>query len=40
LQTAYFSPDSHLVAALKEAAGRGVDMDILLPGPNADKRVA
>lgn len=40
LQTAYFSPDSHLLAALKEAKGRGVDVDILLPGPNADKRVA
>ncbi len=40
LQTAYFSPDSHLAGALKEAAGRGVDVDILLPGPNADKRVA
>src|SRR6266480_1300606 len=31
LQTAYFSPDSRLVAALKEAVGRGVDVDILLP---------
>jgi cardiolipin synthase len=40
LQTAYFSPDSHLIAALKEAVSRGVDVDILLPGPNADKRVA
>jgi cardiolipin synthase A/B len=40
LQTAYFSPDSHLVAALKEAVDRGIDVDILLPGPNADKRVA
>ena len=36
LQTAYFSPDLDLVAALKEAVGRGVDVDILLPGPNAD----
>ena len=40
LQTAYFSPDAHLDAALKEAVSRGVDVDILLPGPNADKRVA
>ncbi len=40
LQTAYFSPDSHLVAALKEAVDRGVDVDIMLPGSNADKRVA
>jgi cardiolipin synthase A/B len=39
LQTAYFSPDSHLVDALKEAVSRGVEVDILLPGPNADKRV-
>ena len=40
MQTAYFSPDSALVTALKEAVSRGVEVDILLPGPNADKRVA
>ncbi|MDC5697199.1 phospholipase D-like domain-containing protein [Intrasporangium calvum] len=39
LQTAYFSPDSALVRALKEAVERGVQVDVLLPGPHADKRV-
>lgn len=39
LQTAYFSPDPALRAALKEAVGRGVEVDVLLPGPQADKRV-
>jgi cardiolipin synthase A/B len=32
LQTAYFSPDAHLVAALKEAVSRGVDVDIPAAG--------
>jgi cardiolipin synthase len=40
LQSAYFAPDALLIAALKEAVGRGVEVDILLPGPHADKRVA
>jgi cardiolipin synthase len=39
LQSAYFSPDRALVDALKEAVGRGVEVDVLLPGPHADKRV-
>ncbi len=39
LQTAYFSPDQRLLDALTGAAGRGVEVDVLLPGPNADKRV-
>jgi cardiolipin synthase len=39
LQSAYFSPDAALVDALKEAVGRGVEVDLLLPGPHADKRV-
>lgn len=39
LQSAYFSPDQALVEALKEAAGRGVEVDVLIPGPHADKRV-
>jgi cardiolipin synthase len=40
LQSAYFSPDWGIRAALKEAVGRGVEVDVLLPGPHADKRVA
>lgn len=40
LQTAYFSPDTSVTDALKDAAGRGVEVDILLPGPHMDKRVA
>jgi cardiolipin synthase len=39
LQSAYFSPDPALVDALKEAVARGVEVDVLLPGPHADKRV-
>lgn len=39
LQSAYFSPDDALVEALKEAVERGVEVDVLLPGPHADKRV-
>lgn len=39
LQSAYFSPDKALVEALKEAVGRGVEVDVLLPGPHGDKRV-
>ena len=39
LQTAYFSPDGAIRAALKEAVDRGVEVDVLLPGPHADKRV-
>jgi cardiolipin synthase len=33
LTTAYFAPDDGLVADLREAAGRGVDVRLLLPGP-------
>ena len=39
LQSAYFSPDGALVEALKDAVRRGVEVDVLLPGPHADKRV-
>lgn len=38
IATAYFVPDAETVEALCEAAGRGVDVEILLPGPHADKR--
>lgn len=40
LQSAYFAPDAATVAALQDAARRGVEVDVLLPGPHADKRVA
>lgn len=38
LTTAYFVPDSELTNRLCDAAGRGIDVQILLPGPHADKR--
>lgn len=40
LQTAYFSPDSRLLADLKDAAARGVEVDVLIPGEHIDKRVS
>ncbi|MFI8263814.1 MULTISPECIES: phospholipase D-like domain-containing protein [unclassified Streptomyces] len=39
LATAYFSPDAYFVELLCATAGRGVDVEILLPGPHTDKRV-
>lgn len=36
--TAYFNPEDRLVEALKAAAARGVEVQILVPGPHADKR--
>jgi len=36
--TAYFVPDNDLVKRLCDAASRGVQVQILLPGPFADKR--
>jgi cardiolipin synthase len=38
LTTAYFVPDEEIGASLRAAAERGVEVDILLPGPHADKR--
>jgi cardiolipin synthase len=40
LQSAYFAPDPAMVAALRAATRRGVEVDVLVPGPHADKRVA
>lgn len=40
LQSAYFAPDHAVVEALLEAVERGVEVDVLIPGPHADKRVA
>ncbi|MFJ6728593.1 phosphatidylserine/phosphatidylglycerophosphate/cardiolipin synthase family protein [Streptomyces sp. NPDC091281] len=39
LATAYFSPDAFFVELLCAAARRGVEVEILLPGPHTDKRV-
>ncbi|GAA3203532.1 phospholipase D-like domain-containing protein [Actinocorallia longicatena] len=39
LATAYFAPDEFFVQMLCAAARRGVDVEILLPGPHTDKRV-
>ena len=38
ITTAYFVPDTQLNERLCAAAERGVDVQILLPGPNIDKR--
>lgn len=39
ITTAYFVPDDELCRRLIEAGGRGVEVEILVPGPHADKRV-
>jgi cardiolipin synthase len=39
LATAYFAPDEFFLERLCAAAKRGVQVDVLLPGPHADKRV-
>ncbi|RLL66111.1 cardiolipin synthase B [Streptomyces sp. Z26] len=39
LATAYFSPDTYFVELLCATARRGVEVEILLPGPHTDKRV-
>jgi len=36
--TAYFTPDEEIITRLKDAAERGVDVQILVPGPHIDKR--
>ena len=38
ITTAYFVPDERTSAMLCQAAQRGVDVEILLPGPHIDKR--
>jgi cardiolipin synthase A/B len=39
MATAYFAPDDDFLDTLCAAPGRGVEVDLLLPGPHADKRV-
>jgi cardiolipin synthase len=38
ITTAYFVPDEATCAALAATARRGVEVDVLLPGPHVDKR--
>ena len=39
MMTAYFVPDDCFQQLLLDAVARGVEVDIMLPGPHADKRV-
>ncbi|HEX6921921.1 MAG TPA: phospholipase D-like domain-containing protein [Actinomycetes bacterium] len=39
IATAYFAPDDDFLDTLCAAPARGVEVDLLLPGPHADKRV-
>lgn len=39
LATAYFAPDQYFIDLLCATARRGVEVEILLPGPHTDKRV-
>jgi cardiolipin synthase len=39
ITTAYFVPDETFQQLLLEAAARGVEVEVMLPGPHADKRV-
>jgi cardiolipin synthase len=39
IATAYFVPDDELSRRLCEAVDRGVEVEVLVPGPHADKRV-
>ncbi|WP_217168190.1 phosphatidylserine/phosphatidylglycerophosphate/cardiolipin synthase family protein [Streptomyces sp. AC512_CC834] len=39
LSTAYFAPDAYFVELLCATARRGVEVEIVLPGPHTDKRV-
>lgn len=38
ITTAYFAPDPSFLQLLAELAARDVEVDVLLPGPHADKR--
>ena len=40
LQTAYFAPDRHFLTLLTDCAARGVQVDLLLPGPHYDKTLS
>ncbi len=40
IATAYFAPDADFLDTLCAAPARGVEVDLLVPGPHADKRVS
>jgi cardiolipin synthase len=40
ITNAYFAPDKNFVAMLVDAAGRGVDVQLLVGGPKTDVRIA
>lgn len=40
ITTAYFNPNSVILDLLGEAAGRGVDVQIMMPGKTTDKEIA
>ncbi|NJP68153.1 phospholipase D-like domain-containing protein [Streptomyces spiramenti] len=40
LATAYFSPDDYFVDLLCGAAARGVEVELLVPGPHTDKQIS
>lgn len=40
LQSAYFAPEDDLLEVLRDAVARGVEVDVMLPGPHWDKRVS
>ena len=39
ITTAYFVPDERFIRYLRDAAHRGVDVQVLVPGEHADKRI-
>ncbi len=39
ITTAYFVPDDRFIGLLRDAVGRGVQVDVLMPGEHADKRI-
>ncbi len=38
ITSAYFAPDEHFLSLLGDAARRGVDVEVMVPGTNADQR--
>ena len=38
ISTAYFTPDDTILSLLCDASARGVEVEIMVPGPEADKR--
>lgn len=38
ISTAYFTPDENILTRLCDAAERGVQVEVMVPGPGADKR--